>query len=87
MNYFIEKQKIFLQDHQRFPKNTIFKVNTPNNPTTDTIISITDHERKVSFMLRLKYSLNSQNPESFTCENSKLPAPNDKTIKFGLTPV
>ena len=46
-----------------------------------------DHEQIVSFMLRLKYSLNIQKPESLTCENIKLPAPKDKTIKFGFAPV
>ena len=46
-----------------------------------------DHEQIVSFMLRLKYSLNIQKPESLTCENIKLPAPKDKTINFGIAPV
>ena len=46
-----------------------------------------DHEQIVSFMLRLKYSLNIQKPESLTCENIKLPDPKDKTIKFGFAPV
>lgn len=35
-------------------------------PTTATIVSIRDQVRIVSFILRLKYSLNSQNPVSFT---------------------
>lgn len=65
----------------------IFKIITPINPTTDTIVSMIDHEQIVSFMLRLKYSLNIQKPESLTCENIKLPAPKDKTIKFGFAPV
>ena len=38
-------------------------------------------------MLRLKYSLNIQKPESLTCENTNIPAPKDKTIKFGFAPV
>mgnify|MGYP000957459843 CR=1 FL=1 len=46
-----------------------------------------DHEQIVSFMLRLKYSLNIQKPESLTCENIKLPDPKDKTIKFRFAPV
>src|ERR1700744_5814158 len=60
-----------------------FKIRTPMSPTTDTMDSITDHERMVSFMLRLKYSLNIQNPESFTCEKAKLPAPMASTIRLG----
>src|SRR6185503_1814654 len=51
----------------------------------DTIVSMTDHDRMVSFIFRLKYSLNNQNPASFTCENNKLPAPTDKTIRLGST--
>src|SRR5687768_16503432 len=49
----------------------------------ETMVSINDHERSVSFIPRLKYSLNNQNPASFTCENIKLPAPMDNTIRLG----
>ena len=49
------------------------------------MVSIIDHERMVSLILKLKYSLKSQKPVSFTCENSRLPAPTDRTIKLGLT--
>ena len=38
-------------------------------------------------MDRLKYSLKSQKPESFTWEKKRLPAPTDNTIKFGSVPV
>ena len=61
------------------------RAKTPKSPIIDTIISISDHERNVSLMLKLKYSLNIQKPESFTCENIRLPAPKAITIKFGLT--
>ena len=44
------------------------------------------HDRMVSFMLKLKYSLKSQNPESFTWEKNRLPAPTDSTIKLGSVP-
>ena len=43
-----------------------FKANTPINPTTETMDSMTDHDRIVSEMLKLKYSLKSQKPPSFT---------------------
>ena len=46
---------------------------------------IADHDLKVSFILRLKYSLYSQKPESLTCENIRLPAPTANTIKLGFT--
>ena len=60
---------------------------TPKIPTTETILSMIDHERKVSFILKLKYSLNNQNPGSFTCENIKLPEPIANTISSGFAPV
>ena len=41
----------------------------------------------VSPMVRLKYSLNSQNPGSLTCEKITLPDPTAITINSGLTPV
>ncbi len=63
-----------------------FKANTPINPTTETMDSMTDQDRIVSEILRLKYSLKSQKPPSFTCENIKLPAPILNTIKLGSTP-
>ncbi len=40
----------------------------------------------MSLMLKLKYSLNNQNPESLTCENNRLPAPTERTIRLGLIP-
>ena len=40
----------------------------------------------VSFIDRLKYSLKSQNPESLTWENKRLPEPTASTIKLGSTP-
>src|SRR5258705_10877813 len=64
-----------------------FKIKTPANPTTETIVSISDHERMVSLMERLKYSLNIQKPASFTWENIRLPAPMARTIRLGSTPV
>ncbi len=48
---------------------------TIRSPTIETIVSITLQVLSVSLTLKLKYSLNSQNPESFTCENMRLPAP------------
>src|SRR4051812_2372921 len=53
-------------------------------PTIDTIVSITLQVLRVSLIVKLKYSLNNQNPESFTCENIKLPAPVANTIRLGL---
>src|SRR6185312_4524255 len=64
-----------------------FKSITPIKPTTEIIDSIIVHERIVSFIERLKYSLNNQKPESFTCEQARLPAPIESTIRFGLTPL
>src|SRR5260221_13496671 len=49
------------------------------------MVSISDHDRIVSFIERLKYSLNNQKPPSFTCENSRLPAPTERTIMLGST--
>src|SRR6185312_12785336 len=63
---------------------TSFSTSTPANPITDIMVSINDHERIVSLIDKLKYSLNNQNPPSFTCENARLPAPIASTIKLGL---
>ncbi|MNV56392.1 hypothetical protein D3C71_1486720 [compost metagenome] len=49
----------------------------------ETIASMIDHENNVSFTLRPKYSLNSQNPASLTWENIRLPAPIANTIRLG----
>ena len=43
-----------------------FNSSTPNKPSMATMVSIKDHERIVSLIVRLKYSLNNQNPESLT---------------------
>src|ERR1700739_1406253 len=50
----------------------------------DTVVSITVHDRRVSLIDRLKYSLNNQKPPSFRCEQVRLPAPTASTIKLGL---
>lgn len=63
------------------------KSKTPKRPTTATIVSMIVQDRKVSLRLRLKYSLKSQNPESFTWDNTKLPAPIERAIRFGSTEV
>src|ERR1700738_5298595 len=63
---------------------TWFKIKNPASPTTDTIDSITDHDRMVSLIDRLKYSLNIQKPPSLTCEKARLPAPIDNTIRLGF---
>src|SRR5437764_718053 len=57
---------------------------TMSKPTIETIVSITLQVFSVSLTVKLKYSLNNQNPESFTCENIRLPAPVAKTIRLGL---
>lgn len=57
---------------------------TPIKPTLETMASIIDHDRNVSFTDIPKYSLNIQKPESFTCENMRLPAPMERTIRLGL---
>src|SRR5579863_3760790 len=64
---------------------TRFNTSTPTSPTTETIVSITDQDRIVSLMDKLKYSLNIQKPPSLTCEKKRLPAPTDKTIRLGST--
>ena len=56
-------------------------------PTIETMLSITLHVRMVSLNERLKYSLKSQKPASFTWENMRLPAPVANTIRLGFTPV
>lgn len=61
-------------------------IKVPIKPMTDTTVSIKLHDLMVSLIDRLKYSLKSQNPESFTCENNKLPEPTARTIKLGSTP-
>ena len=63
------------------------RIKTPMRPTMDTVVSISVQDFKVSFMLRLKYSLNSQNPPSFTCESMILPAPVASTNNSGDTEV
>ena len=45
------------------------------NPATEIMVSSKVHVANVSFMLRPKYSLNIQNPASFTWEAIKLPEP------------
>src|SRR5512138_2352837 len=47
---------------------------------------MTVHVLIVSLMLRLKYSLTSQNPPSFTWASIRLPDPIARTISSGLTP-
>src|SRR5580658_8440203 len=58
---------------------------TPARPTIEIMVSIRDHDLIVSFIVRLKYSLNNQKPGSLTWENMRLPAPIDNTIKLGET--
>src|ERR1700722_17038484 len=62
-----------------------FSDSTPISPTTETIVSMMDQDRMVSFMERLKYSLNIQKPPSLTWEKKRLPAPTDNTIRLGST--
>ena len=76
-----------MTEHSQFPHTTLSNNRIMIIPTLPTIDSITVQDRTVSFKLRLKYSLNIQKPESLTCDNIKLPAPMDRTIKFGFTPV
>lgn len=54
---------------------------------TPTIVSMTVQVDRVSLTDKLKYSLKSQKPPSFTWESIKLPDPMAKTINSGLTPV
>ncbi len=51
------------------------------------MVSSIDHDLMVSPMVRLKYSLNSQKPGSFTWEKMTEPEPTAITISSGLTPV
>lgn len=57
------------------------------SPIIPTRVSMTVQVDRVSFTDRLKYSLNIQNPVSFTWDSIKLPEPMAKTINSGLTPV
>src|SRR5687767_246820 len=59
--------------------------NTPRIPTTEIVVSITVHDRKVCLRDRLKNSLNIQKPESFICEPKTLPDPTASTISSGDT--
>ena len=63
----------------------ILRAITPINPDMPIDVSMTLHVFRVSLILRLKYSLKSQNPPSFTCPNIRLPAPIANTINSGLT--
>ena len=51
------------------------------------MVSMTVHDKKVCFKLRLKNSLNIQNPESLICEPNTLPAPTASTISSGEAPL
>ena len=48
-------------------------------PETDRTVSNKDQVKKVSLIVKPKYSLNIQNAASLTCEKIKLPAPIAKT--------
>src|SRR5690606_16420502 len=63
------------------------RISTPNNPTMDTMVSISDHVSMVSRILKPKYSLNIQKPVSFTWENINEPAPVASTINSALVSV
>ncbi len=59
---------------------------TPTRPITDMIVSMTDQDRIVSLIERLKYSLKSQNPPSLTYgRRTGSRAPTDNTIRLGST--
>lgn len=64
----------------------ILNANTPNKPTSETTASMIDHDRNVCPMVVLKYSLNIQNPVSFTLEKKILPAPVASVKSSRLTP-
>lgn len=57
--------KIYFAKSCPYP-TTAFNTSTPPSPTTDTIVSITDQDRIVSLIDKLKYSLNIQKPPSLT---------------------
>src|SRR5690625_1323661 len=59
--------------------------NTTPRPTTEVVSNRRPHVLKVSFIVRLKYSLKSQNDESLTCVIVLLPAAVANTIKTGFT--
>ena len=61
------------------------RAKTPISPLIPIEVSITLHVFNVSLILRLKYSLKSQNPPSFTCPNIRLPEPIASTISSGFT--
>src|SRR5450631_1494996 len=63
----------------------MFKISTPASPNREIVVSITVHDRKVCFMVRLKNSLNIQKPESLTWDPKTLPDPTASTINSGDT--
>ncbi len=62
---------------------TASKIRTPMRPKTEMSVSINVHEAKVCFKVKLKNSLNIQNPESLICEPNTEPVPTAKTIISG----
>ena len=62
-----------------------FTIKINPKPTIDKIDSNKVHVKNVSFMVKPKYSLNIQNPASFTCEQKMLPAPIAKTTNEMFT--
>ncbi len=50
-------------------------INININPNTESTDSRSVHVKNVSLIVKPKYSLNIQNPASFTCEQNILPAP------------
>ena len=56
-------------------------------PTIPTMHSMTVHDINVCLIVRLKYSLNIQNPMSLKCDHMMLPDPVAITINSGDVPV
>lgn len=54
-------------------------------PETEIIVSNNDHVKNVSFTVKPKYSLNIQNPASFTWDKITLPAPIASTTNATFT--
>ena len=61
----------------------IFKINTPDNPNMEILVSMTVHDKKDCFSERLKNSLNIQNHESLIWDPKTLPVPTDNHISSG----
>lgn len=71
--------------YERFDYTNRLKIIIKTRPLTDMIVSRSVHVSTVSLMDNPKYSLNIQNPASFTCDAMTLPAPVARTTNAKFT--